>query len=127
MVTLGDDIFNLHPEFMGHEADDTKDDKSSKYTGATIPEGDHDGVPVDVVVELVVAGEGDHDPPGDPEGEEDLGAGISPDPDVSQPVPLRCEVEGDPIPVSGQCGRPHQQHHQDHVREQGGHVDGLNV
>lgn len=35
--------------------------------------------PVDVVLELVVAGQGDHAAPGDPEGEKDLDARVGPD------------------------------------------------
>ena len=111
---------------MGHEANDAKDDKPSEDAGAAIPEGDQYGVLVDVVVELVVAGEGDHDAPGDAQGEEDLGTGVCPDPDVGQPVPLRGEVEGDPVQVAGQGGDPHQQDDEDDVREQCSDVHSLN-
>ena len=110
---------------MSHEADDAEDDEAREDAGAAVANGHHDGVPVDVVVELVVGGEGDHHPPGDAQGEEYLGAGVSPDPDVGQPLPLRCEVEGDPVHVAGQGGRPHQQDHQDQVGEQGRHVHRL--
>ena len=110
---------------MGHEADDAEDDEAREDAGAAVADGHHDGVPEDVVVELVVGGEGDHHPPGDAQREEDLGAGVGPDPDVCQPLPLGREVEGDPVHVAGQGGGPHQQDHQDQVGEQGRHVDRL--
>ena len=56
----------------------TEDDEASKDWGDTVAHGNHDGVPEDVVPEVVVGGEGDHSSPGHPEGEEDLDAGVSP-------------------------------------------------
>ena len=64
---------------MGHEPNDPEDDKASKEAGTAVANTNHDTVPVDVVLELVVAGEGDHAAPGDTEGEEDLDAGVGPD------------------------------------------------
>ena len=110
---------------MSHEADDAEDDEAREDAGAAVANGHHDGVPVDVVVELVVGGQGDHHPPGHAQREEDLGAGVGPDPDVGQPLPLRGEVEGDPVHVAGQGGGPHQQDQQDEVGEQRRHVHRL--
>ena len=123
--TLIYNIFNLHPKLVSHKSNNSENDESSKDASAAIPEGYHDGVPVHVVVELVVAGEGDHDAPGDTQGEEDLRAGVRPDSDVCQLLPLGREVEGDPVHVAGQRGRSHQQNQQDQVGEQGSHVHSL--
>ena len=57
----------------------TKDYKAGKHAGHTVPHGHHDGVPEDVVPEVVVAGQSDHPSPGHSQREEDLDAGIGPD------------------------------------------------
>ena len=56
----------------------TEDDEASKDWGDTVAHGNHDGVPEDVVPEVVVGGQGDHSSPGHSEGEEDLDTGVSP-------------------------------------------------
>ena len=56
----------------------TKNYKASKDAGDTVAHGYHDGVPEDVVPEVVVGGQGDHSSPGHSEGEEDLDTGVSP-------------------------------------------------
>ena len=45
--------------------------------------------------------------------------------DVSQPVPLRRQVERDAVHVAGERGGPDQEDHQDAVREQGREVNQL--
>ena len=63
---------------MSHEPDDPEDDKAGEEAGHAVAAADHDGVAEHVVLELVVAGQGDHAAPGDAEGEEDLDAGVRP-------------------------------------------------
>ena len=63
---------------MSHEPNDPKDDEAGKEAGHAVAAADHDGVAEHVVLELVVAGEGDHAAPGDPEREEDLDASVRP-------------------------------------------------
>ena len=63
---------------MSHESNDPKDDKAGKEAGHAVAAADHDGVAEHVVLELVVAGEGDHAAPGDAQREEDLDAGVGP-------------------------------------------------
>ena len=63
---------------VGHVADDSEDDKPGKDTGHTVTTGHDDGVSEDVVVEVIVAGEGDHNSPGDSDGEEYLRTSICP-------------------------------------------------
>ena len=76
---MGCYLFNRYPKLMSHESNDPKDDKAGKEAGHAVAAADHDGVAKHVVLELVVAGEGDHAAPGDPQGEEDLDAGVGPD------------------------------------------------
>ena len=63
---------------MSHEPNDPKDDEAGEEAGHAVTAADHDGVAEHVVLELVVAGEGDHAAPGDAEGEEDLDACVRP-------------------------------------------------
>ena len=68
---------------MGHVADDPEDDEPGKDTGHAVTTGHDDGVSEDVVVEVIVAGEGDHNSPGDADGEEYLCTSICPNLDTS--------------------------------------------
>ena len=77
--TLGCHLLHRHPQLVRHEPDDPEDDESGEEAGEAVTAAHHDGVPEHVVLELVVAGEGDHAAPGDPQGEEDLDAGVGPD------------------------------------------------
>ena len=63
--SLGSNIFDRDAQFVGHVADDAKDDKSSKEACDAIAHSHEQGISEDVVVELVVAGQGDHAAPGD--------------------------------------------------------------
>ena len=64
---------------MRHEANDAKDDKTSKDTGDTVTTGHNDGISEDIVVKIIVAGQCDYYSPGDSDGEKYLSTGISPD------------------------------------------------
>ena len=75
---MGCHFFDRYPKLVSHEPDDPKDDKAGKETGHAVAAADHDGVAEHVVLELVVAGEGDHAAPGDAEREEDLDACVRP-------------------------------------------------
>ena len=75
---MGRHFFDRYPKLVSHEPDDPKDDKSGKEASHAVAAADHDGVPEHIVLELVVAGEGDHAAPGDPEREEDLDACVCP-------------------------------------------------
>ena len=123
--TLSGDFFNRDPQFMGHVTNDAKDDKSGKEACDAIAHSHEQGIPEDIVVELIVAGEGDHAAPGDAEGEEDLDAGVRPHVDLEQFLPLWSEVESDSVHVSGQGGCTDQENDEDAVREEGGEVDQL--
>ena len=63
---------------MSHEPDDPEDDKTGEEAGHAVAAADHDGVAEHVVLELVVAGQGDHAAPGDAKREEDLDASVRP-------------------------------------------------
>ena len=63
---------------MSHEPNEPKDDEAGKEAGHAVAAADHDGVAEYVVLELVVAGQGDHAAPGDAEREEDLDASVRP-------------------------------------------------
>ena len=63
---------------MRHEADDTKDDKASEDTGDTVATGHYDSISEDIVVEVIVAGQGDHHTPGHTNWEKYLSTSISP-------------------------------------------------
>ena len=63
---------------MSHEAHDGEDDEASEDAGGAVGEGDEDGVPVAVVGELVVAGEGDQTSETGSKRVENLGGSISP-------------------------------------------------
>ena len=123
--TLGSNIFNLDAQFVGHVTDDAKDDKSGKEACDAVAHSHKQRISEDIVVELVVAGEGDHAAPGDAEGEEDLDAGISPHIDLEQFLPLWSEVESDPIHVSGKGGCTDEKNDEDAIGEEGGEVDQL--
>ena len=71
--TLGGDLFNGDSKLVGHVTNDAEDDKSGKEACDAITHSHEQCISEDIVVELVVAGEGDHAAPGDPEGEEDPG------------------------------------------------------
>ena len=71
-------LFDRYPELVSHEPNDPEDDKAGKEAGHAVAAADHDGVAEHVVLELVVAGEGDHAAPGDPEREADLDASVCP-------------------------------------------------
>ena len=96
-TTLSSNFLDLYPKLVRHEPDNacrqfsirinifyylsilsTEDDEASKDWGDTVAHGNHDGVPEDVVPEVVVGGQGDHSPPGHSQGEEDLDTGVSP-------------------------------------------------
>ena len=110
---------------MSHEPDDPKDDKTGEEAGHAVAAADHDGVAEYVVLELVVAGQGDHAAPGDAEREEDLDAGVRPHVDLQQLLPLWGEVERDPVHVAGKGGGTDQEDDEDAVGEEGGEVDQL--
>ena len=63
---------------MGHVAEDGEDDKAGQEAGEAIDGARDDGVPVAVVVELVVGGEGEEGPEPGAEGEEDLRGSVNP-------------------------------------------------
>ena len=63
---------------MSHEAHDGEDDEASEDAGGAVGEGDEDGVPVAVVGELVVAGEGDQTSEAGAKRVENLGGSVGP-------------------------------------------------
>ena len=63
---------------MSHEANDGEDDEAGEDAGGAVGEGDEDGVPVAVVGELVVAGEGDQASEAGSKRVENLGGSVSP-------------------------------------------------
>lgn len=69
---------NILIQFISHETDKAKDDETSKETGSTIGHSDDDGVSEAVVVELVVAGQGNQSTPAGAERKEDLDGGVRP-------------------------------------------------
>ena len=65
-------------QFISHVANNPEDDEAGEHAGDAVTHGHDDGVPVHVVVEVVVAGQGDHHAPRDANREENLCARLSP-------------------------------------------------
>ena len=59
LISHLNDGLNRQTSLVSHEAHDGEDDEASKDAGGAVGEGDEDGVPVTVVLELVVAGQRD--------------------------------------------------------------------
>ena len=66
-------VFDLDPEFCGHEPEDGEDGEAGGEGGHAVANAHDHGVPQDVVVELVVGGESDEAPASNGERKEDLG------------------------------------------------------
>ena len=60
---MGGKYLDGFAELMRHVADDPEDDEAGEHAGDAVAYGDDDGVPDHVVVEVVVAGQGDHHAP----------------------------------------------------------------
>ncbi len=71
-------VGNREVSLVGHEANDGEDDETGEDAGGAVGEGDEDGVPVAVVGELVVAGEGDQASEAGSKRVENLGGSVSP-------------------------------------------------
>jgi len=69
---------------IGQVSYESKDHKAGEDTRSCVGERDHEGVPQGVLVELVVACQGDQASVGRAHCEEDLNGGIEPDVDVGQ-------------------------------------------
>ncbi len=110
---------------MGHEANDGKDDKASKDGRAAVCQCNQNGVPVTVVVELVVAGQGDEAAEGRSQRVEDLRGCVRPHQDGPQRLPLWVDVEVNAFGCPRQSCTSDEQDHQHHVGEEGGEVDHL--
>ena len=65
-------------QLVSHVANNPEYDEAGEHAGDAVAYGDDDGVPEHVVVEVVVAGQGDHHAPRDPNREENLCACLSP-------------------------------------------------
>lgn len=102
---------------MGHETDYTEDDESSEYTGGAVADSDEDTVAEEIVVESVVAGQGDESAPARGQREKDLHRRIRPDLGLSQAVPLRSQIELDSLGSTRKCETADQQNGQNEVRE----------
>ena len=57
--STSDDVGDLLPQLVSHEADDGEYDEPGKYGGGAVGEGNQDGIAVTVVAELVVGGQCD--------------------------------------------------------------------
>ena len=110
---------------MSHESNDAEDNKTSEHTGHAVAHRHDDGVSVDIVVVVIVAGQGDHHAPGHADAEEYLSARISPDIDIQDPLPLRYNVELNTIEEAWQGGSSDQENEQDDVGKQCSHIDKL--
>jgi hypothetical protein len=138
-VLLRCNILHFNSQFFGHEAKDREDGKSSNKGCHAVPDTDDGGVPEDVVVEPVVAGQGDQTT-SHGQGEEDLHSCCLPHPeeniaseitdiflllDISKSGPLRNQVESNSQGCSIQRDGPDEENDQQQVREGGCHVDHL--
>merc|ERR1719336_1029088 len=119
------DIRHVHTELSGHEAQHGEDGEARGEGCEAVADADDEGVPDDVVVEPVVAGESDEAAPGHGEREEDLDSGRLPDFDVRQPGEVWSEVEADAERGSLQGDGPDEEDDEHHVGEGGRHVDHL--
>ena len=123
----GNDISNLHTSLLGHESDNRKYDKSCKDGGAAVGQGNEDGIPVAVVGELVVTGEGDEPTKRGAKRVEDLSGGICPHLDGLEGLQLWLDVELNSLGSSVESGTPDQEDEQDKVGEQGSEVHNLKL
>ena len=73
-----DHISDREVSLVRHEAHDGEDDEAGEDAGGAVGEGDEDGVPVAVVGELVVAGQGDQATEAGAQGVEDLRGSVRP-------------------------------------------------
>ena len=106
---------------FGPEAHDGEDDEPGKHTGGAVGDGNQDGVPMAVVVELVVGGQSNQSSKCRAQGVEDLSGGCGPDLHLLQALQLlQCgvNIEEDPIIGSLQCGSSDQQDEEDEVRKE---------
>ena len=114
-----------HPSLAGQVAEDGEDDAGGDDGGEEVHGGDEGGVPVDLVVELVVAAKHDEASPGNSEGEEHLTGGIPPNVDLQHLLPLGDEEKQESIQSSRQGDPSNQEGDEDEVGEGGGEVDHL--
>ncbi len=78
-LTRAGNFLNGLVQFISHEADKAEDYKASIEAGGAVGTGNDNRIAEDVVVELVVAGQGDESAPAGSKREEDLDSSISPD------------------------------------------------
>ena len=104
LTPLGN-VGNRDARLMGEVSEDGEDDAGGDDGGEEVHGGDEGCVPVDLVVELVVASKHDEPAPGDPEGEEHLAGGVPPNIDLQHLLPfgdkqeqkaVDCSWQGDP-------------------------------
>ena len=87
--TFRSDFIDRHALLIGHVAEHGEDDEARVDAGATVDEGDDEGVAQDVVVELVEGRHGDETAHRDAERVEDLSGGVRPHLRLRQPRPVR--------------------------------------
>lgn len=116
------DPFALH---MRHVPEDGEDDESGQEAGQAVDAAGDDGVAIAVVVELVVAREGQQGAEAGAQREKDLRGRVDPHLRGLQLLPLRGQVVGDAVRRPRQRDAPEQQDDQHHIRSQGRHPNRL--
>ena len=124
LAPLGN-LCNWDTSLLGEESKNREDNAGGDDGGEEIHGADEGCVPVDLVVELVVASKHDEASPGNPEGEEHLAGSIPPDIDLQHLLPFGDEKELDAFHCSIQCEATDQQRDEDQVGEGGGEVNHL--
>lgn len=110
---------------MRHVPQHREDDEPGQEAGETVDGAGEHRVPVAVVVELVVAGEGEQGPESRSQWEEDLRGGVDPHLRVAQLVPLGGEVVADALGGARKGDAADEQDYQDDVRSDGRYPDRL--
>ena len=111
--------------FLGHESQEGEDDGACVHGGTGVDGADHEGVPVDVVVVLVVRSKSYHGTKTQTIGEKDLGGGIDPDPGVSELVKVGIEEVGEAIGGTIESDASEEEDGEEDVGEDGSEVDHL--
>ena len=114
-----DHLTDRNSQLVSQTPEDGEDDEPGEEGGEGVGEADDESISVGVVSEVVVRSVGDESPEPGGEREEGLSDGSVPDLDVEELLPLRCDVEQDPVHSARQCQPLHQQGYQHDVREYG--------
>ena len=100
---------------MGHVAENGEDDKTGEKAGGTVDDAGDQGVSVDIVVELVVAGKGQQHTKAGAQREEDLRGGVHPHRRLVQCVEVRRQVVANAVDGARQHQPPNEENEENNI------------